>query len=140
MFAERPYDSRALVEQFYNEVWNRSDETTARKILSPRITFRGSIGEVKNGVDGFIEYLRRIHAVFADYHCEISELVVEDDCAAARMMFTGVHRGSLWGEAPTRRQVSWAGAAFFACSGGQIDRVWVLGDTEALKRALNGIE
>jgi predicted ester cyclase len=133
---QRDKDIRLLVEQFYNEVWNRSDEVAARRILNPSITFRGSIGEVKNGVNGFIEYMRRIHTVFDNYHCQIDDLVVENDRAAARMMFTGVHRGSLWGEAPTRKQVSWAGAAFFSCSGGQIDRIWVLGDTEALKRAL----
>ena len=130
------HNSRRLVERFYNDMWNRADEDVARAILSPDLAFRGSIGELRQGAEGFILYMRKIHAAFADYHCRIDDLIATEDRAAAQMMFTGIHRGSLWGETPTGRPIGWAGAAFFTTGAGQIHRIWVLGDTEGLKRAL----
>jgi predicted ester cyclase len=130
------HDSRHLVERFYEDVWNRADEMLARDILSPDLEFRGSIGEEWRGAEDFIQYMRKILSVFANYHCRIDDLIAAGDRAAAQMIFAGVHRGSLWGEAPTGKPISWAGAAFFTTGGGQIRRIWVLGDTESLKRAM----
>lgn len=129
-------DSRRLVERFYHDMWNRNDADVARAILEPALEFRGSIGEVRHGAEDFILYMRKIHAAFADYHCRIDDLVAAADRVAAQMMFTGRHRAALWGETPTGRPIGWAGAAFFATGGGRIRRIWVLGDTEGLKRAL----
>lgn len=131
------HESRRLVERFYHDMWNHADEGVARAILSPDLDFRGSIGELRQGAEGFIGYMRKIHAAFGDYHCRIDDLISTDDGrAAAQMMFTGVHRGPLWGETPSGKPIGWAGAAFFTTGGGRINRIWVLGDTEGLKRAL----
>jgi predicted ester cyclase len=130
------HESRRLVERFYNDMWNHADEDVARTILSPDLEFRGSIGELRRGTEGFIGYMRKIHAAFADYRCRIDDLIATGDRAAAQMMFTGIHRGSLSGEAPTGKAIGWAGAAFFTMGDRRITRIWVLGDTESLKRAL----
>lgn len=130
--------SALLVRRFYEEVWNQADEAVAREILAADLSFRGSIGEERVGAEGFIDYMRKIHRAFADYHCRIDHLVAETDSAAARMTFAGLHCGSLWGERPTGHTVTWAGAAFFAVGDGQIASIWVLGDTETLRRQLAG--
>ena len=130
--------SARLVRRFYDEVWNQADEAVAREILASDLAFRGSIGEERVGAEGFIDYMRKIHRAFADYHCRIDHLVAETDSAAARMTFAGLHCGSLWGERPTGHTVTWAGAAFFAVRDGQIATIWVLGDTETLRRQLAG--
>jgi steroid delta-isomerase-like uncharacterized protein len=127
-----------LVRRFYDEVWNQADEAVAREILAEDLSFRGSIGEVRRGAAGFIDYMRKIHHAFADYHCRIDHLVADADGAAARMTFGGLHCGSLWGETPTGHTVSWTGAAFFTVENGQIATIWVLGDTETLRRQLAG--
>jgi len=77
-----------------------------------------------------------VHATLADYRCIIEELVADDDIAAARMTFTGIHRGPLFGVAPTGKSVSWAGAAFFRFAQARIVSLWVLGDIDGLKRQL----
>lgn len=130
--------SARLVRRFYDEVWNQADESVAREILAADLSFRGSIGEERVGAEGFIDYMRKIHRAFADYHCRIDHLVAETDTAAARMTFAGLHCQSLWGEKPTGHTVTWAGAAFFTVRGGQIASIWVLGDTETLRRQLAG--
>jgi steroid delta-isomerase-like uncharacterized protein len=127
-----------LVRRFYDEVWNQADDAVAREILAADLSFRGSIGEERVGIEGFIDYMRKIHRAFADYHCRIDHLVADVDGAAARMTFAGLHCASLWGETPTGHTVTWAGAAFFTVSDGRIATIWVLGDTETLRRQLAG--
>ncbi|HEY7764382.1 MAG TPA: ester cyclase [Aestuariivirgaceae bacterium] len=125
-----------LVERFYADIWNRADETAARAILAPDLEFRGSIGDALRGLDGFLAYVRKIHGAFADYRCRIDDIIAAEKRVAARMTFAGIHRAPLFGEAPTLKPVSWPGAAFFTIEGSRIARVWVLGDTESLKRQL----
>jgi steroid delta-isomerase-like uncharacterized protein len=131
-----PTTAQELVERFYNEVWNRADEAVARDILDPDFRFRASLGPELRGPDGFIVYLRAVHAAVGNFTCTIEELVATEDRAAAKMMFHGVHRGKFFGVAATGRAVHWSGAAFFAMRGGRIASLWVLGDIDGLKRQL----
>lgn len=129
-------DSSQLVRRFYKDVWNRADEALAQKILAADFTFRGSIGLEKSGPDGFVDYMRTIHAALSGYTCTIEDLITTETRAAARMTFAGKHQGDFFGMAPTGRQISWSGAAFFTFSDGQIKDLWVLGDIDAIKSQL----
>ena len=127
---------RELVERFYNIVWNQVDEAEARRILSPDFRFRASLGPELRGPGGFIAYLRSVHAALENFTCTIEELIETEDRAAARMSFTGRHRGKMFGIAPTGRDIAWSGAAFFTIEDGMIAALWVLGDVEAVRRQL----
>lgn len=128
---------RSLVERFYFEVWNRADEQVAREILHPEFRFRASLGPERRGPDGFIGYMRSIHAALADYTCVIEDLITTENRAAARMTFRGLHRGRFFEVEPTGKEICWSGAAFFTTGGKQIVELWVLGDVDAVKRQLN---
>jgi len=125
-----------LVERFYHEVWNRADEDVAREILHADFQFRGSLGPVYRGPDGFIGYMRSVHAALANYICEIVDLITAEDRAVARMRFTGLHQDSFFGVEATGRNIEWSGAAFFTCRHGKITALWVLGDIDAVKKQL----
>ena len=129
-------DPRTLVERFYGEVWNLADEAVAREILHPALEFRGSLGLELKGIDEFFRYVRELHSALAEYRCIIDELITTESRAAARMTFTGTHRAAWFGVPATGRVITWAGAAFFTIAQGQINRVWVLGDIDAIKRQL----
>lgn len=77
-----PTPPTRLVERFYHEVWNQADEAVAREILSPGFRFRASLGPEKTGPEGFIDYMRLIHAALGGYSCTIEEIVAEDRRAA----------------------------------------------------------
>lgn len=132
-----PVHAKALVERFYFEVWNRADEEVAREILHPSFRFRASLGPEKLGPDGFIDYMRSIHAALANYTCLIDDLIATERRAAARMTFKGIHRGRFFGVEPTGRDIVWAGGAFFSTDGTQIVDLWVLGDVDSVKTQLN---
>jgi predicted ester cyclase len=125
-----------LVERFYNLVWNKADETEARRILARDFRFRGSLGPELRGPDGFIAYMRSVHAALGGFTCQIEEVIAAGDQAAARMSFYGRHRGRFFGIEPSGRQIRWSGAAFFKTRGGTIIELWVLGDIEEVRRQL----
>lgn len=131
--------NKALVTRFYDEMWNRWREETAREILHPDVRFRGSLGLETRGHDGFLGYMATIRRAFPDFHNRIDELVAEGDRVVARLTYTGTHEGHLFDVAPTSRRVSYAGAAFFAIEGARIRSVWVLGDLMDLMRQIGAV-
>jgi predicted ester cyclase len=125
-----------LVERLYEEVWNKADGAVAGEILDPGLRFRSSLGLDLVGLAEFIGCMRSIHAALADYTCIIEDLIATEHRAAARLRFTVVHRGLFFGVAPTFREITWGGAAFFTTDRGRIMDLWVLGDVDAVKRQL----
>ena len=128
---------KKLIECFYNQLWNNQNEDLASEILSVDFCFRGSLGFEKHGQQGFVEYMRSIHAALADYHCAIEELIIESNHAAARMKFSGKHKDTFLNFPATGRIVQWSGAAFFEIQNNRIQKLWVLGDVDSIKIQLS---
>ena len=129
-------DCKSLVGKYYSEVWNAWSEAALEELISPSIEFRGSIGTVVNGIAEFRQYVNRIRDAFPDFHNHIEELIAEGDKVAARLTYTGTHRGELFGYPATRRKITYQGLAIFEFKQGKIVRGYVLGDIETLKRQL----
>jgi steroid delta-isomerase-like uncharacterized protein len=125
---------KELVERFYHQVWNRADEGAARDILDADFVFRASLGPQLRGPDGFIVYLRAVHAAIGNFTCTIEDLIATEDRAAAKMLFHGTHRAKFFGVEATGRAIQWSGAALFTVSNGRITELWVLGDVDDVKR------
>jgi steroid delta-isomerase-like uncharacterized protein len=128
--------TEALVRRFYAEVWNRWDDAALDELLNEDFVFRGSLGDEVRGRVGFRDYRDKVHAGFPDFHNEIVELVTEGDRAAARLRYSGHHRGTILGVAATGVLVAYDGAAFFTAAGGRLRQAWVLGDLEGLRGQL----
>jgi len=126
------------VVRWYEEMWNRWNEAVAVEICRPDVEFRGSLGQTHRGPHGIAAYMGFVRAAFPDFENHIEEVVEEGDRLFARLRYTGTHRGSLFGIAPTGRRVEYAGAALFTFRDGRIARVWVLGDVDGLKRQITG--
>jgi steroid delta-isomerase-like uncharacterized protein len=129
-------DARALVTRFYDELWNRWDDEAVEGVLAEGFVFRGSLGRQTTGRDGWRRYRDDIRQAAPDFHNEVVDLVASSGRAAARLEFSGTHLGPLLGFAPTRRRFSYSGAAFFAVADGRLNRAWVLGDLDGLRRQL----
>lgn len=122
-----------LVEAFYERAWNRWDDGIVDEILAPGCTFRGSLGEERRGRAGWRAYRDVIRAAVPDFSNEVVDLVVAGDRAAARLRYTGHHRGMLLGVPGTGAAISYAGAAFFTAANGVLVDAWVLGDLDSLR-------
>ena len=131
-----PEHHKRQVRRFYDDIWNRVDLAAIPDVLAPDVTFRGSLGPVLTGPEEFAGYVREVTTALGDYRCEIESILAEAHRVAARMTFSGVHRGRLLDVPATGRRVSWAGAAFFTFADGLITDLWVLGDVDSLRRQL----
>jgi len=127
---------RAIVETFYEEIWNKHDKSKIPKLLQEDFSFRGSLGQVRHGHAGFAVYVDFVHEALGDYRCEIQEMIAESNKAFARMLFSGIHRAKFFGYQPTGKRVEWAGAAVFTFHGEKISALWVLGDLHDLLQQL----
>lgn len=127
-----------LVHRFYADAWNRWDDAAVDSLLDPGFVFRGSLGDEVHGPDGWRAYRDKVRAAVPDFHNEVVDLVVAQDRAAARLRYSGHHRGELLGVPGSGGWIEYAGAAFFTASDGKLTEAWVLGDLDALRGQLRG--
>lgn len=125
-----------LVRRFYAQLWNKWDDAAVEDVLAEDFTFRGSLGIQTKGRDGWRGYRDTIRGGAPDFCNEIVELIADGDRAAARLSYTGHHKGPLAGIDPTGRRFEYAGTAFFTARSGKLASAWVLGDLESLRQQL----
>jgi steroid delta-isomerase-like uncharacterized protein len=128
--------NKAVVCQFYAELWNAWDVDVADEILSPNMSFRGSLGSSTCGREEFKGYVERVRLAFPDWHNQVDEMLATGDRVVARLTWTGTHLGPLGDIAATGSRVSYVGAAFFRLADTKIEEAWIVGDTQELWRAL----
>jgi steroid delta-isomerase-like uncharacterized protein len=126
-----PARNRRLIERFYDDMWNRFDHTVIPGILAQDVTFRGSFGRHTRGHEEFARYMDLIQAAFPDFHNEIIETITDGPKTFAHLVYTGTHRGEIFGIPPTGKQIRYEGAAVFTIRQ-LITDVWVLGDVHTL--------
>ncbi len=128
--------NKAIVRRYYDDVWNKWKLEAADEIIDSDIVFRGSLNVSTRGLEGFKQYVALVRAAFPDFHNTIEDLIAEGDKIAARLTYRGTHRGTLFGIAPTGKQVTYTGIAIFSISDGKIVNGWVSGDTLGLLQQL----
>ncbi len=129
-------ENKALVRRYYDELWNAWSVGVADEIIAADMAFRGSLGVMTKGREGFKQYVATVRTAFPDFHNAIEELIGEGDTVVARLTYRGTHRGPLFGIAPTGRRVTYSGVAIFRIAGGKLVDGWVMGDTLGLMRQL----
>jgi len=128
---------RSLVESFYDQLWNRVDLEIASEILHPEVSFRGSVGLAAVGRSGVCEYVTMVTTALSNYRCDVETVIADGPSAAAKVRFSGLHRGDFLGYPPTGRRIEWMGAAFFVAEDDMLRDIWVLGDLANLRAQLD---
>lgn len=127
---------RTIVESFYENIWNHHDKSFIPMLLVEKFSFRGSLGQVRQGHAEFESYVDFVHTALGNYQCDILDFVNEGNKAFARMLFSGIHKGDFFDYRPTLMRVEWAGAALFTFDQEKIVDLWVLGDVHGLLEQL----
>jgi predicted ester cyclase len=125
-----------LVHRFHDDLWNAWDDAAVSEVLHPDLRFRGSLGQETRGLDAWRAYRDDVRRGSPDFHNDVLDLVSDGDRAAARLRWSGTQDGPLLGIAATGRRFAYDGAAFFRAHDGLLDDIWVVGDLDALRRAL----
>lgn len=127
---------KETVRKFYDAIWNKADKTVIPDLLTDDFLFKGSLGLMQRGHAGFANFMDQIRAAIGEYRCEIIEMVAEEDKVFARILYSGIHRGDLFGYAATHGRIKWDGVAIFHFREGKIAELWVLWDVNDVMKQL----
>lgn len=142
-----PLSYKDTLEKFYYQGWNKRNADVVRECMDPNVKFRMALSgrQKRQGVENFVDYMKRVHGSLARQVSELEDLV-EDKAAhkvAAKLQARGVHKdGTFFGVQSStlggELEVSWSCAVFatFSPETGKIVDLWVLGDIDGLKRQL----
>lgn len=129
-------DHKEIVRKFYGAIWNNADKAIISELLSENFSFRGSLGLIQHGHAGFITYMDFIRNALGEYRCEIVDMVAEGNKVYARIRYSGIHQGDLFGYSATHARLEWDGVAAFTFADGSILEIWVLGDIHCVMKQL----
>jgi len=119
-----------LVERFWSAYLDAGvvGGAAIADLVTPDVRFRGSLGIATQGADGIADYCAETRRVFQGFRVEVREVLGDSDRVAARLAFSGTHRGELFGIAPTGRYVRFSGTAWMTLADGRVADVRVMGD------------
>ncbi len=126
----------ALVESYYNDLWNRKDMTRVDKLFHDDIIFRASLGIETKGKKNFLEYFEMITKAIPNLYHSIEAIVADEKQVAARAVYNGTHQGKLLEFEATNNRIRYHGASFFQIKDNKIYDIWVLGDLNTLYKQL----
>jgi steroid delta-isomerase-like uncharacterized protein len=126
-----------VIRAFYAELWEGADLSCLPRLMHEDVAFQGTFGQTMHGLDAFGAYVRSVRHAFSTYRCEVADLLVDGDRAAARVRFSGVHDvGPFLDVPPSGRTLAWEGVGFFRLEAGRIRHLWVMGDMLGLLNQL----
>ena len=77
-----------------------------------------------------------MRTAFPDLYGTIEHLVAEKDLLAYRLIWRGTHKGDIFGQAPTGKQVTWTEVTFIRYKDNKAVEGWALGDRFGLSQQL----
>lgn len=119
------------------EAFNAGDVDRYLTSYAREAVIHGLPEHLEPTVSGHREFLLSMRDALPDFSADVHAVVVEADTLAARLTYTGTHRGVLHGVRPTGRVLRWDAMNFrrFNDDGLTVER-WILGDNLALLRQL----
>jgi steroid delta-isomerase-like uncharacterized protein len=118
-------ENKALVERFYEEVWDRGNTDFALEVFADdyvRHDFRST--ESLPGGAGQKKIADDFRAAFPDLRLAVDLIVGEGEFVVGRWTATGTHRGAWGGLEPTGLQVTFSAANIFRFEDGKVAEIW----------------
>ncbi|KIW52429.1 hypothetical protein PV05_08065 [Exophiala xenobiotica] len=128
---------KLVVRRFYDDIWNKFDVGPVNELISPSVTFRGTLEHNTTDRDGFKRYVREIEAAFPDFYQRIDEMYVDGDRCIARMHWSATHTRDFREYKATHRRFEYLGVGIFKIINGQIQDVWAVGDTHGMFKVIS---
>ena len=130
--------NKALLRQFYREVYVDWDMTLVDEVVSPQFTSHDWPDGGPGGPQAFRQYYAAIRAAVPNARYEVDDLIAEGDRVVVRWRLLGTHEGDFRGIAPTGRAIALKGIAIYRVDGGTLMERWVVSDLYGLLEDLRG--
>jgi steroid delta-isomerase-like uncharacterized protein len=122
------------------EAFNAGDLDRYLASYAPEAVIHGLPEHHPPTVAGHRAFLTEMRAAVPDLRVDVHTLIVEDDHSAARLTYSGTHKGPLQGVPGTGRQLRWDSMNFrrFNDQGLTVER-WIISDNIGLLHQLGTI-
>ena len=133
-----PADLKQLTRRWFEEVWNRGNETAIDELMAPDGIAHGLGGDGKplRGPENFKPFWRRFRGAFPDIRIQVEDVIAEGDKTAVRFSFRGTHQGDHLGMAPTNKNILATAMSFIRWRDGKIVEGWNEFDEAGMMRQL----
>lgn len=125
-----PTDNVAIVRRMIEGLNQGRFAEVVADYLTPdyvRHDLAGAFERVR-GHDGASEFVRRVYAAVPDLRVEVVDAFGTGDRVAARVVYRGTLRGTLFGAEPTGEQIEVQGVNLYRLRDGRIAESWQLLD------------
>src|SRR6266853_372464 len=129
-----------LAARRYAAFWNTGDARDAEAALAPTFVDRTLPTGRPQGLDAVLEASKNFRAAIPDLRAEIEELLVVDDRAVVRYLFTGHFTGKFKDLNGDSREISFRAVDIYRVQNGQISDNWHLEDNLSLMQQLGVVK
>lgn len=129
-------EGKALVQRYWDEVWNAKDGAALAELYSPDEVHHWGVGGDTTGPEPFLERVATFWQAFPDFNIRVEQLVGEGDIVVSRWVATGTHDGEWMGIAATGKKIEYTGVNLFRIACGKIVESWAEADHLGLLRQL----
>jgi steroid delta-isomerase-like uncharacterized protein len=133
--------NRALVQRWFDEVWNQGREDTIDELFAAHGIGYG-LGDTEAPIRGPAEikpFVRNLRGALPDIRMEIKDSIAEGDRVTVRITVEGTHKGGNLGVAPTGRRIRIEGIVIVRIANGQIVEGWNSWDQLGLLRQIGAL-
>ncbi len=132
-------ENKATLIRYFEEVFNNGNLSVVGEHVSEDYVVHTGLGIEIRGIQGVKEFVTMMRTGFPDLHGTIEHIVAENDVVAYRMNWQGTHKGTIFGQAPTGKQVKFAEATFIRFKDNKAIETWALGDRFGMMQQLGAI-
>ena len=134
--------NKALLQEWFDRVWNGRDASTVNRLLAVNSTSHGlgSEGGDTQGPAGFDPVYKSFLGAMNDLHITVEDLIEEGDRVVARWTLRGTLTGDTLGVPATGKSVTMAGVSIARFANGQVIESWNVFDTLHMHRQLGTLQ
>jgi steroid delta-isomerase-like uncharacterized protein len=132
-------DNAAVARAWAQATWIQHDLEAAVRYLAPDwVGHYAGVGEAR-GLEGFKRIAGAYLRAFPDIHITVHDALADGDKVVRRVTFSGTHKGTFLGIAPTGRPIEVEGTVILRIECGRIAEEWVTENRLGLFQQLGAV-
>jgi steroid delta-isomerase-like uncharacterized protein len=135
-----PVENEAVVQRWWQDLWNRGDLAVADQIIAPNFTdYDPQSPWVPPGIDGCKALVSGYRTVFPDLHFTIEQQVAGGDSVVSHWRGRGTHRAELMGIPATGKPIDVQGISVLHLENGKIYHQTTIWDALGLLQQIGAV-
>ncbi len=120
--------NKAVARKFYQEFFDNKNINALEEVCSPDFVDHSPMPGMAGGLQGMRDMMGIFQKAFPDMKTHIEDMISEGDLVATRFHITATHSGSMSGETPTGKQITFHGMDWISFKDGKATGAWHQGD------------